>query len=257
MVANEFQKSLIFTSKRGKVRNKIRIAIDGPAGSGKSTIARAVALKLGYTYIDTGAMYRAITLKALNKGIEPTDITSLTRLAEESKIELLYEPVPGGTKLRLILDGSDVSETIRNQEVTANVSAVAAVAGVRAALVRLQQGLAAGGGVVMDGRDIGTVVLPGAELKIFLTASVEERARRRCLELSAKGLAIDADEIRLQIEKRDQFDSSRKVDPLCQAAEAILLDTTGLTIPQVVDRVIELAVVRGAELPVGQVPAQE
>lgn len=237
------------------MKNKIRIAIDGPAGSGKSTIAREAALKLGYTYIDTGAMYRAITLKAKNCRVKVTDQMELTRLTEESKIELLYEPVPEGTQLRLILDGNDVSDAIRSPEITANVSAVAAVAGVRTALVRLQQHLAIGGGVVMDGRDIGTVVLPDAELKIFLTASVEERARRRSSELSAKGLAVDPDEIKLQIEKRDKYDSSREIDPLHQAAEAVLLDTTGLPISAVVDQVIELAVRRGAELPSEQVPA--
>lgn len=231
------------------MKNKIRIAIDGPAGSGKSTIARAVALKLGYTYIDTGAMYRAITFKAMNNGVGVTDPVNLTRLAEETKIELLYKPVPGGTQLHLILDGSDVSDAIRSPEVTANVSAVAAVAGVRAALVRLQQHLASGGGVVMDGRDIGTVVLPDAELKIFLTATVDERARRRFLEMSAKGLAVDPDEIKRQIEERDKFDSCREVDPLRRAPEAVLLDTTGMTIAAVVDKAIELALMRGAELP--------
>jgi CMP/dCMP kinase len=227
---------------------KIAIAIDGPAGSGKSTIAKAVAEKFGYIYIDTGAMYRAITLKALTNSISLEDKPQLTRLAMETNIKLEYERVNQSSKLRVLMDGKDVSETIRGLEVTNNVSVVAAIAGVRIAMVKLQQQMASSGGVVMDGRDIGTVVLPMAELKIFLTASVAERSKRRWLELKEKGITVSLPELEEQICNRDYFDSHREVDPLCQAEEAILLDTTDLDIDQVIAGVVDLALQKGAVL---------
>ncbi|NLW47624.1 MAG: (d)CMP kinase [Firmicutes bacterium] len=226
----------------------ISIALDGPAGSGKSTIARAVALKFNYIYIDTGAMYRAVTLKALQNKIPMDNGEALTQLANQTLIRLKYIESEGFSQLRVIMDGADVSDAIRSLEVTNSVSLVSAVAGVRVALVKLQRDMAQEGGVVMDGRDIGTVVLPDAELKIFLTASVKERSKRRWLELKAKGIEVDPDELEEQIRKRDEFDSNREVNPLRQADDAILLDTTALSIEEVTDRIIELAVARGGEL---------
>lgn len=230
------------------MKKGIAIALDGPAGSGKSTIARAVALKFNYIYIDTGAMYRAITLKALQNKIPLDNQLQLTQLAQNAVIRLKYIEANGLSQLRLIMDGVDVSEAIRSLEVTNNVSAVAAVAGVREALVQLQREMAREGGVVMDGRDIGTVVLPNAELKIFLTASVEERSKRRWLELKAKGIEVNLAELEEQIRKRDELDSNREVDPLRQADDAILIDTTNLSIAEVTDRIVELALNKGATI---------
>ena len=230
------------------MKKGIAIALDGPAGSGKSTIARAVALKLNFIYIDTGAMYRAITLKALQNKIPLDNKLELTQLAQNTLIRLTYIEANGLSQLRVIMDGVDVSEAIRSLEVTSNVSVVSAVAGVREALVKLQRDMAREGGVVMDGRDIGTVVLPDAELKVFLTASVEERSKRRWLELKAKGVEVSLDELKEQIQKRDEFDSNREVDPLRQAEDAILIDTTPLSITEVTDRIVELALSKGAAL---------
>lgn len=229
-------------------QKKISIAIDGPAGSGKSTIAKAVASKFGYIYIDTGAMYRAITLKALHNNILLTDSIKLTNLADKTLIRLENELLGQETRLHVVMDDTDVSEEIRSLEVTNSVSIVAAVAGVREAMVKLQRKMAQNGGVVMDGRDIGTVVLPKAELKIFLTASVTERSKRRWLELKGKGIEVDLQVLEEQIRQRDFYDSHREIDPLCQAKQAILLDTTSLNIDQVVAKVIELAIVKGAKI---------
>jgi cytidylate kinase len=222
--------------------------LDGPAGSGKSTIAKRVACRLDYIYIDTGAMYRAVTFKALQAGMNLQDSEALVALAEHTRIALKYETGAGDFRLHVLADGTDVSTEIRSLDTTNNVSIVAAVAGVRAALVKTQQAMARQGGVVMDGRDIGTVVLPGAELKIFLTASVAERAKRRWLELREKGVAVDLEELTRQIERRDYIDSNRETDPLRQADDAILLDTTDLSIEEVIDRVIGMALERGAIL---------
>ena len=227
---------------------KISIAIDGPAGSGKSTIAKQVAQNFGYIYIDTVAMYRAITLKALRTDTPLADGNLLTRLAGDTAIRLEYETLNQGLQLHVNMDDSDVSEEIRSIEVTNHVSVVAAVAGVREAMVKLQRNMAKNGGVVMDGRDIGTVVLPKAELKIFLTASVSERSKRRWLELQGKGITVELQELEEQIRQRDFFDSHREIDPLRQAKQAILLDTTNLSIEQVVAKVSELAVTKGARI---------
>jgi cytidylate kinase len=229
------------------MNRKISIAIDGPAGSGKSTIAKEVAINFGYIYIDTGAMYRAITLKALRNHVSLSDSSQLTALAENTLIHLEYEKYNSTSILHVIMDGEDVTEKIRSLEVTNNVSVVAAVAGVRQAMVNLQRNMAKQGGVVMDGRDIGTVVLPKAELKIYLTASVAERSRRRWLELTEKGVHVDREELEEQIRQRDLYDSHREISPLCQAKQAILLDTTNLSIEQVVEKVKELAVINGAK----------
>lgn len=225
---------------------QISIALDGPAGSGKSTIAKFLAGRLNYIYIDTGAMYRAITHKALQRGVDLRDAEQLTDLARQTGIELQYQPSDSGLGLRVLVDTRDVTEAIRNLEVTNNVSVVAAVAGVRQALVKMQQRMGCSGGVVMDGRDIGTVVLPGAELKVFLTASVEERGKRRWLELQAKGVTVDLAELTRQIEQRDYLDSHREIDPLRQAPDAVLLDTTRMSIAEVVERLLEMALEKGA-----------
>jgi CMP/dCMP kinase len=193
-------------------------------------------------------MYRALTLKALQKNIPISDGVVLTQLAENTEIRLEYEIIMFDSKLHILMDAVDVTVPIRNQEVTQNVSAVAAVPGVRAAMVKLQQEMARSGRVVMDGRDIGTVVLPQAELKIFLTASVEERAKRRWIELREKGITIDCEELKAQIIQRDHYDSHRKIDPLRQAEDAVFLDTTDLSIDQVVAEIVALAVEKGANL---------
>jgi cytidylate kinase len=216
---------------------KIKIAIDGPAAAGKSTIAKRIAEKLGYTYIDTGAMYRALAYKALRYNIDTTNGEELERLLKETDIILS----PTSDEQAVIVDGQDVSEEIRSAEVTANVSAVALHMGVRQLMVDKQRQLADGMGVVMDGRDIGTAVLPNAELKIFMTASVEERAIRRHLENEKRGIATDLEQLKAEISERDRMDSEREISPLMQAEDAILLDTTALSIEEVVDRIRELA----------------
>ncbi|MBM7865454.1 (d)CMP kinase [Heliobacterium gestii] len=214
----------------------IQVAIDGPAGAGKSTVARELAKRLGYLYIDTGAMYRALTWLALQKGIALSDDAALARLAEAADIVLL--PVPGG--LTVLVDGQDVTDAIRTTEVSRHVSRVSAVAGVRVPMVRLQQKMAMRGGVVMDGRDIGTHVLPQAEVKVFLTASVEERARRRFKEMSLKGADVDLEQLRADMERRDREDMTRETAPLVQAADAVYLDTTGLAFDEVVGRLLDM-----------------
>jgi cytidylate kinase len=225
------------------MKKGIAIAIDGPAGSGKSTVSKLVASKFCYIYIDSGAMYRAITLKALQQGVLVSDAGQLTELALQTGLEF---QTTGANGLRLVMDGRDVSEEIRGLEVTGNVSAVAAVAGVRSALVKIQRAMAQAGSVVMDGRDIGTVVLPEAELKVFLTASVAERGKRRWMELTEKGMTVEVTEIERKIADRDYFDSHREIDPLRQADDAVLLDTTALSIEQVVERIVQWAIERGA-----------
>ncbi|MCW2278303.1 (d)CMP kinase [Heliophilum fasciatum] len=209
------------------------VAIDGPAGAGKSTVAREVARRLNYLYIDTGAMYRALAWWALRQdvGCEPV---ALTALAEAAEIRLVA--TDEGT--RVWIHGHDVTEAIRSPEVSQHVSQVAAVAGVRAPMVRLQQQMAAQGCVVMDGRDIGTRVLPMAQVKIFLTASIEERALRRYRELCARGVPVELAALQQEIEARDQADSSRATDPLRQADDAVVIDTTGMGLEQVIEAVL-------------------
>ncbi|WP_072150318.1 (d)CMP kinase [Candidatus Kryptobacter tengchongensis] len=216
---------------------KIIIAIDGPAGSGKSTTARLVAQKLGYIYIDTGAMYRALTLKVIELGINPNDESLITKIAENTKIELLYE----NGNLKVILDGKDVSEKIRSPEVTSLVSIVSAHPKLRDIMVKKQRELGRNGGVVMDGRDIGTVVFPDADLKIFMTADVRERAKRRQKELKAQGFDVEIEKLIKEIEERDKFDSTREIGPLKKADDAIEIDTTNLTIDEQVEIVLKKA----------------
>lgn len=215
-------------------RKKI-VAIDGPAGAGKSTVARQVSKEMGYVYIDTGAMYRALTLKALRQGISMDDEQALVRLAQNTDIRLTYRD---HTQI-IFMDGDDVSSEIRTPQVSQNVSYVAKVPGVRLEMVRLQRELANSGGVVMDGRDIGSYVLPDADCKIFLTASAAERARRRGKDLIAAGYEVDLKQLEQEIAMRDQIDSTREMAPLAQAEDAILVDTSEMTFAEVVETIKE------------------
>ncbi|WP_047980030.1 (d)CMP kinase [Ornithinibacillus contaminans] len=217
------------------MNNKIAIAIDGPAAAGKSTVAKIVASKLAYIYIDTGAMYRAITLKALEEKSDVNNEDTLVSLLTSTKIEL----VQTDEGQRVLLDGRDVTLAIRTNEVTNNVSYVAQHRLIREEMVSRQQSLAAKRGVVMDGRDIGTKVIPDAEVKIFLIASVEERATRRHIENIKKGFESDLEELKKEIEKRDLIDSEREASPLVKADDAIEIDTTSLSIEEVADRILE------------------
>jgi cytidylate kinase len=216
---------------------KITIAIDGPAASGKSTTAKLVAHKLGYLHIDTGAMYRAITLKALDEKIDFNDIKEIVRIAQTSAVRLEVED--GTTKV--FLDGNEVTKRIRTQLVNRSVSTVSSYEGVRDVMVQEQKKMASIGGVVLEGRDIGTVVLPKAELKIFMVASVEERARRRKKDLALVGIEAHQDDLVKEIDARDKKDSTRETSPLRKASDAIELDTSNLTIEEQVDFILERA----------------
>ena len=213
------------------------VAIDGPAGAGKSTVARAVADALGVGYVDTGAMYRALTLLALRSGIDPGDGPALAELAREHPVTLEH----GRAGLRVFIAGDDVTMAIREADVTANVSQVAAHPDVRAEMVARQRAIMGVGDWVSDGRDIGSVVCPDAEVKVFLTASVDERARRRHAELVARGERVDLRAIRDDVERRDHADSSRAASPLVVADGAVIVDTTGMGIDQVVARIAGMA----------------
>ncbi|MBO6178589.1 MAG: (d)CMP kinase [Selenomonadaceae bacterium] len=214
---------------------KIVVAIDGPAGAGKSTVSQIAAKKLGFTYIDTGAMYRAVAWKALQKKVEITDDVILSVLPG---IEITLSYKDGKTKV--FVGDKEVTEEIRTPEINKIVSKVAALPKVREKLTELQRKMGESGNVLMDGRDIGTFVFPNAEVKIFLTASVEERARRRYEELKLKGFDVDLKEIEKDIERRDKLDSERETAPLKQAKDAVLLDTTGLSIDEVVEKIVKL-----------------
>ncbi|HEL2309692.1 TPA: (d)CMP kinase [Streptococcus suis] len=216
----------------------IQIAIDGPASSGKSTVAKIIAKNFGYTYLDTGAMYRSATYLALTNGIEVTDQNRIVALLAQYPIRFGRDE--NGQQLVFVGD-EDVTLPIRDNQVTNNVSAVAALPLVREELVRLQQEIAQAGGIVMDGRDIGTVVLPQAELKIFLIASVEERALRRFKENTEHGIETDLESLKQEIAARDYKDSHREVSPLKAADDAITFDTTGVSIEGVVKFISEKA----------------
>lgn len=219
------------------MRKGIKIAIDGPAAAGKSTIAKITAEQLGYTYIDTGAMYRALTHKALGLDIHINDGVRLKELLSDSKIVLI--PISDGQAI--LVDGVDVTEEVRSAEVTQAVSAVAAHNGVRELMVQKQRDLSDEFGVVMDGRDIGTDVLPNAELKIFMTASVEERAQRRHDENQKRGISSSLEQLQQEISERDRADTEREVSPLRQAEDAVFIDTTSMTIVEVADEISRLA----------------
>lgn len=220
----------------GSMKKKLSIAIDGPAAAGKSTVAKVVAEKLSYIYIDTGAMYRALTYKALVNNLNLEDENSLLETLLSTKLELY--PSPKGQLV--FLDNQEVTDMIRSSEVTNSVSIVAKHQKVREEMVRMQQSFAFNGGVVMDGRDIGTHVLPNAEVKVFLLASVEERAVRRHTENLQKGFPSNLDQLKEDIARRDKIDSEREYAPLKKADDAIEIDTTSLSILEVVEKIMAL-----------------
>jgi CMP/dCMP kinase len=230
---------------------KLTIAIDGPAGSGKSSLARRVAQVLGYLYLDSGAMYRAVALKALRLGVTVQDEAALEKLAQETHIELkppTTEQEVAGYKNRVFLDGAEVTQEIRTEEVAKAASQLATIAGVRHVLVAEQQRAGAGGGVVMEGRDIGTVVFPRAELKIFLEASPEVRAERRWKEHEEKGEHLMPAEVLEEVRQRDRRDRERKVSPLVRAADAVLVDNTAMDVEETARLVVMLARERERDL---------
>lgn len=215
---------------RMKKRKKITITVDGYSSCGKSTFAKAIAAELGYLYIDSGAMYRAVTLYCLRRGHVSggvADAASVVRLLPEISITFVLNKTTGFNET--VLNGENVEREIRDRAVSDNVSAVSTIPEVRTKLVELQREIGAGGGIVMDGRDIGTVVFPGAELKIFMTATPEVRARRRYLELLGKGLPADYVAVEKNINDRDRIDSSREVSPLRRADDAVVLDNSDMT----------------------------
>lgn len=205
----------------------VSVALDGPSGAGKSTMARQLAQALGYLYVDTGAIYRTLGLSALENGVDLADRDRITALLARVRIKLCHGP--DGLQ-HMELDGRDVSEDIRLPQVSKAASVVSAIPEVRAFLLDMQRDLAAAGDVVMDGRDIGTVVLPNASVKIFLTASAQERANRRYQELLARGAKTDFDTVLRDIEQRDHSDTTRDTAPLRQAEDAVLVDTTGVSL---------------------------
>jgi cytidylate kinase len=215
----------------------MKIAIDGPAGAGKSSIAKLVAGELGFIYIDTGAMYRASALYAIENGIKITAESFTKDVLDKIKIDIRYDE----DGQRIFLCGKDVTKRIREADVSIGASDIAVIPAVRLKLVDLQRELAKGNNVIMDGRDIGTYVLPDAELKIYLTASVEERAMRRLKELKEKGQTADFEQVKKDISYRDKNDSEREFAPLKKADDAVLVDSTDMTIDEVKGRILELA----------------
>lgn len=211
----------------------ITVAIDGPAGAGKSTLARRLAERLGFLYIDTGAMYRAIALSARRLGIGWDDAARLEKLAREARIEL-----PGGG--RVLLDGEDISQEIRDPEISEGASRVSAIPGVRRALVEKQQQMGREASVVMEGRDIGTVVFPDAEVKIYLDATPEERTRRRLKDLAARGVQAEFAQVLSEIQRRDERDSTRADSPLRQAPDAIYVDSTSMNEDEVEEALLKI-----------------
>ncbi|HXC33909.1 MAG TPA: (d)CMP kinase [Verrucomicrobiae bacterium] len=217
--------------------DKLIIAIDGPVGSGKSTVARRVAEMLGYTHLDSGAMYRAVGLKALRTGVPLDSPERLSALAEAARIDL----VPRDGMLRVLLDGEDVTEAIRSPEVSHAASVVAVVPGVRHPMVAEQRRAGAQGGVVMEGRDIGSVVFPDADLKIFLDASPEVRATRRQREHEEKGERMDLETVLAEVHARDQRDREREMSPLVRASDAVLVDNTAMDAEETARAIVLLA----------------
>lgn len=221
-------------SLRGE-EERLIIAIDGPSGAGKSTLAKHLAKELGFTYMDTGAMYRALALKVLREGVDLADDAAMARLIDSTTVDL--QPADGA--VRVLLDGADVAGEIRTPQVSQMASKASALPAVRARLLELQREMGRRGSVVAEGRDIGTVIFPNAEVKIFLQASAAERARRRFAELQATGEAVRLDETLREIEERDQRDSGRDLAPLRQAEDALLIDSSSLDADQVMARVLE------------------
>jgi len=223
---------------------RLTIAIDGPAGSGKSSVARRIAGVLGYLYLDSGAMYRALARKALQRGVSLEDEAQLEKLAADTHIEL-KPPTPeqerAGSKNDVFLDGTDVTDAIRTSDVAHAASRLATIAGVRRVLVAEQQRAGAGGGVVMEGRDIGTVVFPNAELKIFLDASPEVRAERRWKEHQEKGDNLPVFQVLEEVRERDKRDRERKVSPLVRAEDAVIVDNTAMDVEETARLIVMLA----------------
>ena len=216
------------------------VAIDGPAASGKSTVAKLLASRLGLAYLDTGAMYRAVAVEAVRRGMDLSDAAALTALAHEVTVSFSHE-AGSGMPTGVLLDGRDVTREIRTPEIDAAVSPVSAVAGVREAMVEQQRRIAAESAhTVLEGRDIGTVVFPNAEVKVFLTASAEERARRRTIDMVDRGVDISQRDVQAKLESRDRYDSTREASPLTCAGDAFAIDTTGMTIDEVGDAIIGL-----------------
>jgi cytidylate kinase len=222
------------------VRSNVIIALDGPAGSGKSTVARGVAESLGLRYLDTGAMYRAVALRGIEEGLDPEDADGLTAIAESMRIDFEHEG-SSAVPTKVIVDGRDVTAAIRTPEVDATVSAASAVPAVRVAMVDLQRTFGERDGLVAEGRDIGTVVFPGADLKVYLTASPQERARRRHAELVERGTELSQGTVLERLRARDDADSSREASPLAAADDSVEVDTTDMTIEEVIDRIVTLA----------------
>ena len=208
------------------------IVIDGPAGAGKSTVAKLLAKKLGFAFMDTGAMYRALTVKAMRAGVKLDDAEALVALANKTQIDLFNEP---GQPLKVLLDGEDVSEVIRAQDVTNNTFYIARTPGVRYVMVAWQQNMGRRQSMVGDGRDLGTVVFPQADYKFFLDADFQVRCQRRIDELKAKGQAVDQEALSRDLAERDHQDMSRKVGPLRQAVDAVRIDSTNMSIDEAVD----------------------
>jgi cytidylate kinase len=219
------------------LKKKFIIAIDGPVGAGKSTIAKLVAEKLSYKYIDTGAMYRALAYKALKEGVDPRDKKSLAKLAKETKILLKKEK----GDLKVYLEGKEVgSRQLRSEEIGKKASLISKVKGVRKELVRRQREMGASGGVVAEGRDIGTVVFPRADFKFYLEATSQERAKRRYQELKERSCPVNFREIKKEIEKRDRNDRSRKISPLRKAKDAILIDSTNMSVEEELKEILKV-----------------
>lgn len=218
------------------MNQKIRIAIDGPSGSGKSTLAKRIARELGLVYVDTGALYRAVGLYALQAGVDPSVSSQITALLPQIQLSLRY------TKdgQRVILNGEDVSEQIRTSEVTAYASKVSAISSVRKFLLEIQKKMASDGNVVMDGRDIGTVIMPDADVKLFLEASPAQRAHRRYLELQAKGERVTEEEVLTAVLQRDKADSTREIAPAVPAEDAIFIDNSQLDEEQTLSKALEI-----------------
>jgi len=228
-------------SSVGKKKNGLIVAIDGPSGAGKSTVARLLAQRLGYIYIDTGAMYRSIGWKAQQERIDPADEKSLADLCARTEVTIKKD----NSDPRFYVDGFDVTNEIRTPDMGMMASAVSKSPAVRARLLTLQRALGKNGGVVMDGRDIGTIVFPDAERKFFLEATTEERGKRRYRELKEKGMAVDLLRITKEIKDRDEQDSGRLIAPLRKADDALLIDSSVLSIDEVIDRMVsEIAKVK-------------
>ena len=218
----------------GDRKGRLIIAIDGPSGAGKSTVARRLASELGYLYMDTGAMYRAVALNVLESKIDPTDEKELRKILEDMRVKLIEE----GSGLRLLLNGRDVTEEIRTPEMSLMASKISELQAVREKMVGIQRDMASQGGLVAEGRDIGTVVFPRAEVKIYLDASEPERARRRFQELLARGKQVTLEETLTEMHERDRRDQERTLSPLRKAEDAFVIDSTSFGVDVVVDRIV-------------------